>query len=169
MLVSFILALVTCVNIFHLGRVKFVAFFQSMITKPFTTTEYSRKKDFNVIVETVKFYRSQLGIPKQDSAAFKTMDKVLQDKVRRFYVIDKIGEESWLKQLDTHSGDKNPNEDTDSAEEEEYLGWLNVDEAIKTPYKFVLNSLHHVLDEMKEVALEVLNAAAVRFDDLGLE
>ena len=158
-----------------------------MITKPFTTTEYSRKKDFNVIVETVKFYRSQLGIPKQNSEAFKTMDKVLQDKVRRFYVIDEIGEESWLKQLDTysgdenpnedtdgaefdtHSGDENPNEDTDGAEEEEYLCWLNVDEAIKTPYKFVLNSLHHVLDEMKEVALEVLNAAAVRFDDLGLE
>ena len=158
-----------------------------MITKPFTTTEYSRKNDFNLIVAKVKFYRSQLGFPKQDSEEFKTMDKVLQDKVRRFYAFDEMDQESWLKQFDTHycdenpnedidgaefdtqSGDENPNEDTDGAEEEEYLGWLNVDEAIKTPYKFVLNSLHHVLDDMEEVALEVLNAAAVSSDDFELE
>lgn len=162
-------SLVTCVNIFYLGRVKFVAFFQSMITKPFTTTKYSRKKDFNLIVAKVEFYRSQLGFPKQDSEEFNTMDKVLQDKVRRFYVTDEMDQESWLKQFDNYSGDENANEDTDYDEEEEYLFWLDVYEAIKSPYKFVSNSLHHVLDEMEEVALEILNAAAVRLDDFEPE
>lgn len=149
----------------YIDRVKFVAFFLSMIIKPFISTKYSREKDFRLIVEYVEFYRFQLGFPKQGSEEFQIMSQGLQNKVQRFYLTSEINVESWLRKFNTEVSDQDTecvDEGMACVEEEESLSWLNVSEAIKAPYKFVSNSLNHVLDEMKEIAIEILKETAAR-------
>ena len=182
----------------YAGRVLAVAFFQSMIMKPFIWKENSRKRDFQLIVTKVEHYRSQLGFPKQDSEEFGMLSDVLKEKMRKFYLTSEIDVEAWLSQFNPESDDvdtkcvdeyaqysvitetdnvdtKSVDEDTVRGEEEsesgekeressekEFLSWLDVCNAIEKPYWFVYNSLHSALDEMKELAVEILNETAAR-------
>jgi hypothetical protein len=57
---------------------------------------------------------------------------------------------------------KSVDEDTVRGEEESAISWLDVCKAIEKPYWFVYNSLHCALDEMKEIAVEILNETAAR-------
>ena len=152
------------------GRVWAVAFFQSIIMKPFSRKENSRKRDFQQIVKKVEYYRLTLGFPKQDSEEFKMMSDVMQSKVRKFYLTSEINVEAWLSKFNTESDNvytKCGDEDTklgdeDKSSEEESLSWLDVYEAIKAPYSFVFSSLHFVLDEMGKIAVEILRETAAR-------
>jgi hypothetical protein len=154
----------------YAGRVFAVAFFQSMIMKPFIWKENSRKRDFQLIVTKVEHYRSQLGFPKQDSEEFGMLSDVLKEKVRKFYLTSEIDVEAWLNKFYTENDDKDSiwdgvvieGDDEESRREEETLSWLDVCAAIKAPYGFVYNSLHCVLDEMEKIAVEILNETAAR-------
>jgi hypothetical protein len=87
-------------------------------------------------------YKSELGFPVEDSKNFKELEKVLQDKVRRFYVTREMDVTSWIKVLDTKCG----NEDTiDEDMRNESLSW-----------RFACDSLHSVLEKMQETAIEIL-------------
>jgi hypothetical protein len=93
------------------------------------------------------------------------MSQGLQNKVQRFYLTSEINVESWLRKFNTEVSDQDTecvDEGMACVEEEESLSWLDVSEAIKAPYKFVSNSLNHVLDEMKEIAIEILKETAAR-------
>ena len=102
----------------------------------------SRDNEFKVIVKKVGSYKSELGFPVEDSKNFKELEKVLQDKVRRFYVTREMDVTSWIKVLDTKCG----NEDTiDEDMRNESLSW-----------RFACDSLHSVLEKMQETAIEIL-------------
>lgn len=117
-------------------------------------TESSRRSDFQVIFECVEDYRSQLGFPKEDSKEFKEMPSERQDAVRKFFLKPTTEDvESWLRKFHTISGVQH---------DEEFPHWLSVDKAINAPYKFVYRALHQVLNEMKEIALEIVKDATAR-------
>ena len=139
--------------------------------KPFSWKENSRKRDFQLIVQKVEYYRYQLGFPKQDSEEFTMLSDVTQSKVRKFYLTSEINVEAWLSKFNTGSDNvytKCGEEDTKLGDEdkeyseEESLSWLDVCKAIKAPYSFVFSSLHFVLDEMGEIAVEILRETAAR-------
>ena len=155
---------------FYIGRVWAVAFFQSMIWKPFSRRKKSWANDFQLIVTKVEYYRSQLGFPKQGSKEFEMLSPKLQTKVQKYYLTSKINVESWLSKFDDKSDvDANCSDEAGEYEDKEsescdekIVSWLDVREAIKTPYKFVYRSLNGILDEMKVIAVNILNETAAR-------
>ncbi|XP_028404199.1 interferon-inducible GTPase 1-like [Dendronephthya gigantea] len=136
------------------GKIWWVALFYSCIGKVVRKTESSRRSDFKLIVECVELYRSQLGFPKEDSKEFKKMPPERQDAMKKFFLKPtNENVKSWLGRFDTERGVEN---------NEEFPSWLSVDKAIEAPYKFVYRALHQVLDEMKEIALEIVKDATAR-------
>lgn len=131
-----------------------VALFQSCIKKVVYKTKNSRRSDFKLIVEYVEYYRSQLGFPTEDSKQFKEMHTERQKSVKKFFLKSTTEDvESWLRKFDTVRSDEDAGH---GKNDEEFPSWLSVDKAIETPYKFVYRALHQVLNEMKEIALEIV-------------
>ena len=98
------------------------------------------------------------------------LSPMLQTKVRKFYLTSEINVESWLCKfndkyvVDTNCSDEASEcgDEENESSEEVSLSWLDVREAIKTPYKFVFRSLQYILEEMKVIAVKILNETAAR-------
>ena len=93
-----------------------------------------------------KFFRSQLGLPEEDSDEFKRMKPEFQERMRKFYPKEKQG---FLKRCfsiymtPVHAvgkGDLNP-----------------MHRMYKPPTECVRNSLENLLDEMEQLALDLLD------------
>ena len=177
-----------------LDRVKYVALFQSNLFKPFTSKRYSRKKDFQLIVKKVRFYRSKLGFPKKTSKHFKSLSKELRHEVRQFYLTkrnlsqlyhrccepDSRGESSDKDDEDTDNDDEEtdsdeefsnegdtelPGEDNKCREEEVSLPWLDIEIAKSKRYEFVSSSLLSVLTSMEKTAIKIFKESAANADN----
>lgn len=160
--------------IFFLDRVKYVAFFQSKIFKPFKSEEVTREKDFKLIAKKVKFYRRTLGFPEKRSEDFKSLSKALQDEVLQFHFTkEDLSKASGEKDTDD-SGKKDDDSDSEchdediECSEEVSLPWLDIKLAKDKPYKFVSTSLKSVLPAMEKTALKILKEVAARSElELG--
>ena len=93
-----------------------------------------------------EFYRSQLGIPEEVSDEFKTMRPVLQERTRKFY--PKKGKSLLKKCLAIFT--KPP----DLRFPFPFLP------SGTDPRDFVMQSLHHLLDEMQQLSFDILDEAA---------
>ena len=125
-----------------------------MIPKLFTTKDYSRQNDFELVVEKVEFYREKLGFPKQDSEEFGMMSSEQQNKLGKFHFTTEMTVESWLEKFNPKPGAKST----------EFPPWLDIEQAKEAPNKFVSRTLHHVLDEMEKIAQEILKEIAAKSD-----
>ena len=144
-----------------LDLVKYVAFFQSNLLKPFTTKRYSRQKDFKLIVEKVEFYRSKLGFPEKATKYFKSLSEGLQDEMRRFY----LTVENLSKWYNRYCGDEEcRDEDNKCKEEEMSLPWLDIKLAKSKRYEFVSISLRSVLTSMEKTAVKIFKESAANAD-----
>ncbi len=177
--------------------------------KIFTSTEYSRHREFKLIVKKVETYRSELGFPEENSEYLNVLGEPLQKKVKTFRSISEMNVASWLRNLNIECGNEDAargnedaargnedaargNEDAargneDAALGNEDAGCGNEDAArgikdagrgnqdaargnedvasgnITLPWLFTYRSLHHVLDEMEETAIKILQFTAEKY------
>jgi hypothetical protein len=144
----------------------FVAFFQSVLVRAFTTKKFSQENDLDLIVEKVEFYTEKLGFPKEDSEEFKRLTPELRNKVQHFFSKEKV--RSWLNKIIRKRDDEETaeaiGEGSDDEHEECFPRWLKINEAYEKPYKFVYRTLHRVLDEIKIIGEEILDVDSARLD-----
>lgn len=84
-----------------------------------------------------KFYRSQLGLPEEDSDEFEKMKPEFQERMRKFYPKEEDGG-FWERCFDIDISNIKPISDTFE------------------------NLLYRVLDEMQQLSLDLLDEAATR-------
>ena len=126
-----------------------MAALKCLIVRTFTTGSYSCRINYQHVATMVEFYRHQLGFLEKDSDEFQQMSKELQEEVQRFYLTDDSDVNLWLRRFDGAPGDNTLHECMDE----------DAITIIDSPYKFVYQSLHCVLDEMNKLALNILNEA----------
>ena len=87
------------------------------------------------------FYRSQLGLPEEDSKEFQMMKAEFQNRMSKFYL--KEDEGYWRRCLKTFS-----------------ITFTQMQESSKTPHEVIRESLENLLDKMQELSLDILDDTA---------
>ncbi|CAB3991261.1 interferon-inducible GTPase 5-like [Paramuricea clavata] len=111
----------------------------------------SLRVDEKLITSKIKFYRSQLEFPENNSEEFKMLTENLQKRVEKFYLKPDQPVLSWLKSFDEGN-----------AYDIKMYGPFMV---TNKPFKFVHKFLNLVLDDMEETALEIFDEATTREQD----
>ncbi|XP_028404346.1 interferon-inducible GTPase 5-like [Dendronephthya gigantea] len=116
-----------------------MAILHSFIAQVYDNITLQHSSDF--IISRIAFYRSQLGFPEEDSMEFKNFSPARQNDFRKFFIKPGVNVINWLKNFDHADFDQSH---------------LSVN---AESYRFLRRSMHHILDEMEKVAIEVMKEA----------